>query len=157
MTPETPCRFELFVRSLEPATASPAYEEVVETLAELAAEEGVTFDLRVWGDRLPLGSACAQTEAVEALHARVRELRTWATEHDTELPGFERVRTDTLAGPAREALRLPPLLLAVYQDEALVAVAPRVERGRHRCVQGTLERLADSPADDAAVAHAVRS
>jgi hypothetical protein len=157
VTPETPYRFELFVRSLEPATASPAYEEAVETLAELAADEGVTFDLRVWGDRLPLGSACAQTEAVEALHARVRELRAWAAERDTELPGFERVRTDTLVGPAREALRLPPLLLAVYQDEALVAVAPRVERGTHHCVPGTLERLTGSPDDEAAVAPTVRS
>ena len=144
MVAETTYRFELYVRSLEPATASPAQRQAVETLVDLASAEDVTFDLQVWGDRLPLDSTSARTETVETLHARVRDLRAWAAKRDAELPGFERTHTDTLVGPTREALTLPSLLIAVYRSDELVAVAPRVERGTHYCVTGTLERLAES-------------
>lgn len=145
MSLEPPCRFELFVRSLEPATAAPTHVEAVETLVDLAADDGVSFDVHVWGDHLPLDSACARTRTAAGLHDRVRELRAWAAERDADLPGFERVRTDTLVGSAREALTLPSLLLAVYRSGKLVAVAPRVERSTLHGIPETLAEIADAP------------
>lgn len=127
MAPDAPDRFELFVRSLEPTTAAPAHDACVEHLQRLASAGPVTFDVEVWGEALPVESPSAATPAATSLHDRVRTVRRWAAAHDAELPGFERVETDTLAGPGREALRLPALLLAAYREGELVEVAPRVE------------------------------
>jgi hypothetical protein len=145
--PESPDHIELFVRSLEPLPGAPGLETTTASLERLADTAGVSFEVRLWGEALPLGSATARTPTAVRLHERVAELRSWARARDVELPGFERVETDTLVGPSREVLRLPPRLLAVYRGDELLTVAPHVDDGRHRDITAVLDRLADLPSE----------
>jgi hypothetical protein len=145
--PETPDHFELFVRSLEPLPGAPGLETTMAALQRLAETADVSFQIRVWGEALPLESETERTPTAVRLHERVAELRSWAQARGVEIPGFERVETDTLVGPAREVLRLPPRLLAVYHADELLTVAPHVDGGRYHDVTEVLDRLTDLPSE----------
>ena len=145
MPPETPDHFELFVRSLEPLPGAPGLETTTASLQRLADTADVSFEVRVWGEALTLGSGATRTSTAVHLHEQVAALRSWARARGVELVGFERVETDTLVGPSREVLRLPPRLLAVYHADELLTVAPHVDEGRYHDTTTVLDRLVDLP------------
>jgi hypothetical protein len=146
----------LFVRSLSPTGTGERQEAVVEALETLTAAGAVDgYEVRVWGDRVPVDCATARTRAGREVLDRVEEFRDWADRNGASLEDvFEPCASGTLAeaGP-REALSLPSLLLAEYDGEALVGVTPRTENGTCRTICDRLCELdaAESGRVDAAL------
>lgn len=143
-------RFELYVRSLAPGSASPAQEHVVSELERLSEAGAVEeYRVHVWGDALALDSRSARTETGQRVHRRVRRFEEWADREDVAIPGaFERREVHTMVGETHDVLTLPVLLLAEYRGGELVAVSPRTEDGETVSVRDHVEHVAESTTAD---------
>ena len=131
-------RLELWVR---PGTRDAAAELV--TQAESLADEGTVeaVDILVWDAHQNLSSAIRSHRQQDA-RATLQRLKRWAWRHGSELVGFgDRQRAGCgRLGPEYVMQRVPPVLLAEYEDGLLVNVAPCSDR--ERCVTERLEQLA---------------
>ena len=136
-------RLELWVR---PGTRQAA-DDLVAQAESLAADGTVeTVDVRVWDAHQNLSSSVRSHRQQEA-RATLQRLKRWAWRHGAELVGFGTRRRAGRGrlGPEYVIQRVPPVLLAEYEDGLLVNVAPCSDRDR--CVTERLERLSTMGAE----------
>jgi hypothetical protein len=114
------------------------------TQAESLADEGAVeaVDIRVWNAHQNLSSPIHSHRQQEA-RATLQTLKRWAWRHGLELVGFgERRRAGRgRLGPEYVVQRVPPVLLAEYENGLLVNVAPCSDR--ERCVAERLGQLSE--------------
>lgn len=133
---------DLFVRSLVTAGSGRRLEGTMSTLDELTtADELQSFDVTVWGDKVPIGGAVVKSDAVATLLAEVQQLREWANTSDVDLLGFEECTVGTLVEQTRPALALPEMTLVEYRDGEIERVTPHVRDGVVTTVEDHLETL----------------
>lgn len=134
-------RATLFAREELPRPATERRDAVAERLAAIVASGSLDgLDVVHWDKRVPAASEARERSLVAAF-------REWAADADVDLaPCFGTRRChDGRAGEVRTELVLPVLCLAVYEDDELVAVAPRATDDGVVTVGDCLARLgADS-------------
>ncbi|MBV0903088.1 HTH domain-containing protein [Haloarcula salina] len=134
-------RARLFVRSDLPTPSRKrctAIECEVESLVCQGVIDGV--ETVEWRKRVPLrGDNRGERELYNAFAA-------WAREADVALAPFfdTRLCYSTSTGERRRELVLPVVCLALYDDGALVRVAPFADGGRTESVEECIAALADS-------------
>jgi hypothetical protein len=136
-------RLELWVRPEARAGA----DELV-TRAHSLEDEGAveTVEVKLWDAHQDLSSPIRSHREQEA-RATVQALKRWAWRHGSELVGFSNRRRAGRGRMGSEYVtqRVPPVVLAEYDDDVLVNVAPC--RDRARCVTDRLEALAETTAN----------
>lgn len=139
---------DLFVRSLVTAGSGRRLEGTMSTLDELAAGGALqSFDVTVWGDKVPIAGAVVDTDATRSLLDEVQQLREWAGAADADLLGFEECTVGTLVEQSRPALSLPEMTLVEYRDGEIERVTPNVRDGVVTTVEDHLEMLASDRVD----------
>lgn len=138
-TAEGETRVELFARSSLPRAADRRREAVatrLDRLAERGCIEG--YHIEAWRKRVPVAGDTPEHRAYE-------RFREWADDAEVSLaPSFgTRECYDPETGAKEEALVLPALCLAIYEEEELVAVYPHADGGEPQSVVGGLSALAD--------------
>lgn len=138
----------LFVRSLVTAGNGRRLEGTLSTLDELAAEDELqSFDVTVWGDKVPIAGGVVETDATAPLLAEVEQLRGWADATGADLLGFEECTVGTLVEQTRPALSLPEMTLVEYRDGEIEQVTPHVRGGVVTSVEDHLETLVSDRVD----------
>jgi hypothetical protein len=136
-------RLELWLR---PGVRDAASDLVTRarSLAEEDAVEGV--DVRMWDTHQDLSSPIHSHREREA-RAMLQTVKRWAWHHGSELLGFgpRRRAGRGRMGPEYVVQRVPPVLLAEYDNDVLVNVSPCAHR--ERCVTDRLDALAAADAD----------
>lgn len=141
MTDARPPRIELWLRGSVPVDIRRTQMAVHDRLQQRCAD-GTIDDVAVhtWEREayVPTDDR-AKTEACE----KFDEFERWATEHDWELePGFDRHRRSSIhTDEPVEAVTLPIMCLAVYDDRSLRAVAPCSDGDRVFTVHDCLAAL----------------
>lgn len=132
-------RAELFVRAELPAPTQQRRTAVEAQLQELRCDGVVDeFETTAWEKRIPLDGA---GECLE--RARYNEFADWARETGARLSPFFDVRLcySTETAERRKELVLPAMCLAIYEDDELTQVAPRIEDGTPTSIGDCLATL----------------
>jgi len=153
MQAETPqeVTVELHVRSLAPRGGKGQQESAIERLDQLASTGRIEeFSVNVWGRRVSLSSAAAETDAAQFVLDRVDEFRDWARRTGRSVDSFFETRRveSSITDEQYAALVLPSLTLAEYRDGELAYVAPCTDGDTVHTVDDRLDVLASSPAMD---------
>lgn len=144
--PTPPVTAELYVRSLRPRATYDRQRRAIARLDSLAENGSIAgYDVLVTGRAIPPSPADAVTEFGSYLLNRVADFEKWATRHDRPLatPIERRSVSSTFTGENYDALILPEILLAEYEDGALRFVAPSGTGEASVSVQDRLAELAD--------------
>lgn len=137
-------RATLFAREELPRPATERRDVVAEQLAAIVASGSLAgVDVVHWDKRVPAAGGARE-------RSLVAEFRKWAVDADVDLaPCFGTRRChDGRAGEVRTELVLPALCLAVYEDDELVAVAPRATDDGVVTVADCLARLEEESNSD---------
>lgn len=140
-----PVTAELYVRSLRPRANYERQRRAIARLDALADGGPVDdYDVHVTGRAIPASQQDAVTEFGSHLLNRVADFEEWATRHDRPLatPIERRSVSSAFTGEDYDALVLPELLLAEYEDGALRFVAPSGTGEASVSVQDRLAELA---------------
>jgi hypothetical protein len=143
-------RLELWIRP--GASTGCGVDHLVERARSLE-HEGVVdrVVVRRWDGALDLSSAPRDHHEREA-RTRLQAFKRWAWQHGTELVGFgdRRRAARGRMGPEYVTQRVPPVILAEYDDDVLARVTPC--NGRERCVSERLDAL-ESASEDGPESH----
>lgn len=126
-TPDPGVSVELYVRSLAPRAGGGRLERTVRRLAELDDRDDLAeYQVYVTGKTVPPSPAAAVTEFGVFLHNRVAVFQEWADRTGRSLDCcFERRSVESrFTGERHDAIAVPELLLAEYEDGDLRFVAP---------------------------------
>jgi hypothetical protein len=144
MTGNSEPRIELYVRSLLPTGAHQRQEAVIERLERLDAEDEIeSFSVIVWGKQIARESAGARTEEGEYILNRVAEFKQWALSNNVSLESFYQRQTveNESSDEAVNALTLPVMGLAEYEDGELRHVAPCTDGDTVHAITERLDRI----------------
>jgi hypothetical protein len=137
-------RIELYVRSLLPDGAYGRQEAVIERLDRLDADDEIEgFSVIVWGKQIARDSAGAHTEEGRYILNRVAEFKQWALSNNVSLESFYQKGTveNETSDETYEAITLPVMGLAEYEDGELVHVAPCTEGETVHTITDRLDRI----------------
>jgi sulfite reductase alpha subunit-like flavoprotein len=137
-------RIELYVRSLLPDGAYGRQEAVIERLERLDAEEEIAgFSVIVWGKQIAPESAGARTEEGEYILNRVAEFKQWALSNNVSLESFYQTQSveNESSDRSYDAMVLPVMGLAEYEDGELVHVAPCTDGEAVHAIKDRLDRI----------------
>ncbi|WP_380678472.1 HTH domain-containing protein [Salinigranum sp. GCM10025319] len=132
-------RLELWIRSSTIGEDGVGHLiEQARALGRIGAVDAV--EVRTWDDAVDLSSTPRSHREREA-RARLQQFKRWAWQHGTELVGFGERRRAARGrmGPEYVTQRVPPVLLAEYEDDVLMNVTPC--RDSERCVSERLDAL----------------
>lgn len=155
-SPRDGVSIELYVRSLSPRESRRRIESIACRLDTLV-DDGAVAHYRVLptGRELPARPADAVTDYGRYLLRRVAAFREWAAETGRCLDAqFERHTVESsFTGESHDALVVPTVVMAEYDDQDLRFVTPCGDGSDHLTVQDRLDHLlADgtvSPAEQA--------
>jgi DNA-binding Lrp family transcriptional regulator len=137
-------RIELYVRSLLPDGAHGRQEAVIERLERLESNGDIEgFSVIVWGKQIAPESAGAHTEEGEYILNRVAEFKQWALSNNVSLESFyqrQNVENET-SERTYDAMVLPVMGLAEYQDGELCHVAPCTKGDDVNTITDRLDRI----------------
>jgi hypothetical protein len=142
---------ELYVRSLAPRAGHAQQEALIRRLEELDATDRIDeYSVTVWGRRVSLSSAAAETDAGQFVLDRVEAFRDWARRSSRSVDSFfETHRVESsLTDEEYVALVLPAVVLAEYRDGELAYVAPCSDGGTATTPADQLDHLESSPVLD---------
>ena len=126
-TTPTDIRLTLYVRSLDPRQRQGRQTAILHRLRSLAASGTIqAYDVTIWGRRLPVRAADAQTALGARLCTRLTLFGEWARRNGYDFEQtFPARRVDAeLTGEHYEVRELPQLTLAEFHDDALAFLAP---------------------------------
>ncbi|NLV11973.1 HTH domain-containing protein [Haloarcula argentinensis] len=135
---------ELYVRSMLPDGAHDRQEAVIDRLQTLDENDHIDgFNVIVWGKRIAPQSAAARTEEGKYILNRVAEFKQWALSNNVSLESFYQDTTvdSEVAASAYDAMALPVMGLAEYDDSELVHVAPCTKDDVVHTIMDRLDRL----------------
>jgi hypothetical protein len=135
---------ELYVRSMLPDGAGKRQETVIDTLEELDREDEISgYNVVVWGKQIAPESAAANTEAGRYILNRVAEFKQWALSNNVSLESFyQRTTVDSeVTGESHDAMVLPVMGLAEYDEDELAHVAPCTNGDDVHTITDRLETL----------------
>nr|WP_310919634.1 HTH domain-containing protein [Haloarcula sp. S1CR25-12] len=135
---------ELYVRSMLPDGAGERQESVIDKLDELdRTDEIAGYNVVVWGKQIAPESGAAATEEGRYILNRVAEFKQWALSNNVSLESFyQRTTVDSeVTGAAYDAMVLPVMGLAEYDEDELTHVAPCTEGEEVHTITDRLERL----------------
>jgi hypothetical protein len=144
MTSDQSPHIELYVRSLLPKGAHERQEAVIEQLERLEQQDTIEgFSVIVWGKQIARDSAAAHTEEGRYILNRVAEFKQWALSNNVSLKSFYQTTTvdNEVASESHNAMTLPVMGLAEYQDGELQHVAPCSNGDIVHTIMARLERL----------------
>lgn len=145
MSEDTPSpRIELYVRSLLPDGAHERQEAVIDRLDELERDGDIEgYNVIVWGKQVARSSAAANTEEGKYILNRVAEFKQWALSNNVSFESFyQRTEVDSeVTEESYDAMVLPVMGLAEYQDGELVHVAPCTKGDVVHTIVDRLDRL----------------
>ncbi|WP_276272608.1 HTH domain-containing protein [Haloarcula litorea] len=139
-------RLELYVRSLLPDGASERQEAVIDQLDRLDREDEIEgYNVVVWGKQVAPESAAANTEEGRYVLNRVAEFKQWALSNNVSLESFYQTTTveSEVTDGAYDAMVLPVMGLAEYNEGELIHVAPCTEGDVVHTIMDRLERIED--------------
>jgi hypothetical protein len=132
-------RLELWIRSS--TVGEDGVGHLIEQARALERAGAVdAVEVRTWDDAVDLSSTLRSHHERQA-RARLQQFKRWAWQHGTELVGFGERRRAARGrlGPEYVTQRVPPVLLAEYDDDVLVNVTPC--GNSERCVSERLDAL----------------
>jgi hypothetical protein len=109
-----------------PSQFTESIDTPIQTLTRLETEGAIeTLLMRTWPAELSLAAAAPKDEPLAAFE----QFRAWADRTGVSIcPPFEQIeRTSTITGEHQEVLRTPLCCLALYIEDALVAVYPHTD------------------------------
>jgi len=137
-------QIELYVRSLLPDGAHGRQEAVIERLERLERDDEIEgFSVIVWGKQIARESAGAHTEEGRYILNRVAEFKQWALSNNVSLESFYQKQTveNETSDRSFEAITLPVMGLAEYEDGELVHVAPCTKGETVHTITDRLDRI----------------
>lgn len=120
-------RVELAVRTLSPEGGAERQAELMERLRILEREGAIDeFSVEVWGKRVGLTNADAETDHGGEVIETVESFREWADARDRSVGSFFETRRveNRITGESYTALELPSVAVAEYRDDDLHRMGP---------------------------------
>jgi len=145
---ESPLRAELFVHSLAPAPNKRCQDELIERLDTLVdAEQLSEIELLVWGDSICTDSTLAGMGYGERIISAIGEFYALTANSEISIAPFFRITTVTSEFTDETFRRIVPphRCIALYEEEALVAVFPSLIDGVAYTPEDIIEHLEQRP------------
>jgi hypothetical protein len=142
-------RVELAVRSLAPSGGQRHQDAIVERLDNLRRQGVIDdYDVSVWGRRVGLTTAGANTTVGREIVNRVERFAEWAASAGFSIDSFFETCEicSELAEEEYTALVLPSITLAEYVDDEVDWVSPCADGERVYSVQDRLDDLEENVA-----------